>query len=164
MCKHDWGVLGSGFLSENGSGFAVGFAYDDRNVGFDDAGFFGRDLCVGVAQECGMVFGNVGDDTHHRGDDVGAVQSSAKPCLNNSNVDVLVGKMLKCHGHCQFKERRMAFKVHGLVSLHEVDNFVVRNHLAVDANSLAKVDEVGRCVKSHTVAGALQYGGNGVGR
>ena len=45
----------------------------------------------------------------------------------------------------------------------EVDDFLLGNHLTVDADALAEVDEVGRGVEAHLVACFLQDGGEEVG-
>ena len=47
--------------------------------------------------------------------------------------------------------------------LDEVDDLVLGYHLAIDAYALAEVDEVGRGVEAHLVAGLLEDGGEEMG-
>ena len=48
------------------------------------------------------------------------------------------------------------------MTLNKTDHLAFRNHLAIDADALAKIFQMRRCVKPHLVSGFLQNGSRNV--
>ena len=93
-----------------------------------------------------MVKRNIRNDRHQGTDDIGGIQPSAEPHLNDGNIDLPVGKILECHGDSHFEERRMEFGEHCLIVLNEINDILFVNHFTVDFDSFPEILQVGRCI------------------
>src|SRR5688572_25557645 len=96
-------VLFGGLFDDRKSGFIIGGG-ENRDAGFDDAGFFAGDFGQGVAEPFFVVVLDVGDDAGQGGDDVGGVEAAAEAGFPDDDVAVLFGKPDERHDGDDFKE------------------------------------------------------------
>jgi hypothetical protein len=69
------------FLLDDSPGWEVAHATDHRNIRFDDASFFSRNLLEGVSEHVLVIKPNGGHRTESRGADIGAVEPAAQTYL-----------------------------------------------------------------------------------
>ncbi len=125
---------------------ALGLADHYRYIGLEYPGLFGSYSLGCVAEQCGMVERYVGDYTQVGGDYVGAVESSAEANFNHCYVDAAPGEELKCHHSGEFEKRRLQCPqcAVGQKALGKVYYLVLANHVAVNPDALAEVDQMRR--------------------
>ena len=109
-----------------------------------------------------MVQTDIGDDAEQGGDDVGRVEAAAHTHFDDGDVDLLVAEVVEGQSDSHLEEGEPLVFKELLVFFDEADHFVLGYHFAADADALAEVDEVGRGVETHFVAGLLQDGGEEV--
>lgn len=119
------------------------FSNDYRCVRLDDASFFSSDFSKGVAEKLGVVHADVGDDGEYGRDDVGTVESTAESHLDDSDVYLLIGKILECEGSGEFKEGTVEGFEESTFLFDEVDDIVLWDRYPIDADTLSEVNEVG---------------------
>lgn len=130
-------------LQKHAFGFFDGFTDDDRYAELDDTGFFSGNLSECVAEEHGVVERDIGDDREARRNDVGAVEPSSQTHFDDGNVDFPIGKVLERHGCGQLEEGwRKGFE-EDLFFFYEIHYIAFLNALAVDADALPEIDEMG---------------------
>ena len=162
--KHEGRTGLAGLGLEYREGLRVPLAYHHRDAGLDDSGLLECNLCQGIAQQCGVVGRDIGDDTQHRGDDVGAVEASSQPGLDDGHVHLLVGKAPEGHSRCQLEEtwrQTLGAPPHPLAD--KLDHALLGHLCAVDAYALAEIEYVRRCVEPCPVSRRAEYGGERVG-
>ena len=123
------------------------------NILLDYPRLFAGNLHLSGTEQRRMVERNIGDDRKFGTDDVGGVKTATQPDLHNSPVTTLTCKPVKSHHSGQFEERRLNVKIHGAVSLDEINDSLLGNHLAVDTDALTEIDQVRRRVQPHPVPG-----------
>ena len=89
-----------------------------------------------------MIERDIGDDTQFRGNEVGAVQTPAQPDFYHREVHLFLGKVEKSEGGGEFKEGRGERFKEGAFVFHEVYDALFGNGFPVDADALAKVDQM----------------------
>ena len=89
-----------------------------------------------------MVKTDVGDDGEDRGDDVGAIQSASQSNFCDGDIYLLLGKILKCQGGGQFEERTVQWLEEVAFLLHEVDDILLWDALAVYTDALTEIHEM----------------------
>ena len=148
---------------EDWLGFGLGLPYHDGDTGLDDAGLLAGYLLQRVAEKLRVVEAYIGDNGEERRDDVGAVQASTHTYFDDGDVDFFAGEVVEgeADGHFEEREVEVGEKMH--VGFDEINDRLLRNHLAVDAYALAEIYEVRRGVEAHLVAGLLKNGGQEVG-
>ena len=109
-----------------------------------------------------MVERDVCNQAEFGGDDVGAVEASAKTYLDNCHIDLLFGKIAECHHGCQFEEGGVFGLQERIFVGHPSDHIVVADGLTVDAYAFVEVEQVRRREESDLVAGFLQDAGQRV--
>ena len=110
-----------------------------------------------------MVETDVRDDGEDRTDDVRTVEPAAETYLDDGDVDMLVGEILKGQCRGELEERGMEGLKEVLLLFHEVDDIVFGDTFAVDPDTLSEVDEVWGGIESHLIAVGLKDGGDGMG-
>ena len=110
-----------------------------------------------------MVEGDIRDDRELRGDDVGAVETASKSDFYHSNVNMLLSEVFKRHRRRQFEERRIERLEEVALCLHEIDDILLRYGLAVDADTLREIHQMGRGIEPYPIAAELQESCEGVG-
>ncbi len=155
--KGDWRSHFFCKFGEYGCSFGLRFAYHHRHALLDNARLFGGDFFECVAQNVGVVEADIGDDRHHRRNDVGAVEPTAKSHLHNGHIYLFFSEIGECQCGCYLEKRRLHLVDRLPILAHKIDNALFCYHLAIDANPLAKVVQVRRCVESHPIASALQH-------
>ena len=147
---------------EDGFGFGLGLPYNNGNAGLDDASLLAGYLLQRVAQKLGVVQTYVGDDGEQRCDNICTVEASTHAYLNDGDVNLLFGKIVKCQAYGHFKEGELEAFKHPAMAFYEVDNRILWYHVAIDAYALAEVDKMRRSVETHLIASLLQDGGKEV--
>ena len=134
---------------------------DHRRTLLDDAGLSSGNIGQGRPQLLGVVQPQSGDhSTFRRVDDVGGVQSAAKPHFQHHDIAVLLRKIEHPQGGDQLKlGGHICHAVgSGADALHKRYQVLVWDGLAVDLDTLIKaVDERGG-EHPHPVSGGLQAG------
>lgn len=138
-------------------------ANDNGHTGLDDAGFLGGNLFERVAKEYCMVEGDIRDDGELRGDDVGAVETASKTDFYHGDVNMLLGEVLERHRCGQLEERRTERLEELTFCLHEIDDILLGNGEAVNADALREIHQMGRGIEPYPIAAELQEGCEGVG-
>ena len=87
------------------------------------------------------------------------VQPPAQTDLEDGHVDRFPREVVERQGRRRLEHRRVEARDECAERLDAVDHAVLRDRLAVDADALAKGDQVRRGVEAHAVAGALQHRG-----
>ena len=82
-------------LSEHRLCFRPRLPYQDRNAGLENPRFFKCDFRQCIAQEVTMIQADTCDDTELGCDDVGTVQPSSQPDLNNCHIYVHISEPLE---------------------------------------------------------------------
>lgn len=141
--KDDGRLLLIGLMLEDGACLRHRLTHDHGDAGLDDAGLLTRDLRQRVAEEARVVEADVGDDAQQRTDDVGAVEPSAESHLDDGDIDLLLLEIEEGHGRGELEERGMEGLEEGALLLYEVDDALAGDGLAVDADALAEVDQMG---------------------
>ena len=94
--------------------------------------------------------------------DVCAVQPAAQPDFNDGCIHFFIGKITEGHGGGQLEERRVQRLEKVTLFFYETYYILFRYRLSVYTDTFAEVHQVGGSVKSHTIPGFLQYGGQRV--
>lgn len=141
--KDDGSTDLGGFSQEYRARLRSGLADDDGDSRLDDACLLGSDLLEGAAEEADVVKRDVGDDAEIGEYDVGTVEASAQPHFDDGYVDLLIGEVAEGHGGCEFEEGGMEGLEKGAVLSYKIDDILLADHLSIDADAFAKVDEVG---------------------
>ena len=146
------GVDGAGLLEEDVEDCFLLLHDDDDLAGFDDAGFFARDLFDRGAEPLGVVQGDRGDDGDAGVDDVRGVPASAHADLDDGGVDRVVGEGRVRHDREDLEEgqARAAFLLAALVHHADVGGDVLpgayealaRDRVAFQGDALAYVKQV----------------------
>lgn len=90
-----------------------------------------------------MVKADVGDDGEVGADDIGAVETSAKPDFDDGYIDLLFCKVEEGKGCGKFEEGGVQWLEETSVVSDEVDDKIFTDGSAIDADALSEVDEVG---------------------
>src|SRR5262249_51669994 len=92
-------------------------------------------------------------------DDVGTVETTTEARLDDGDVYLLVRKVLKRSGSKDIEIARGGLHSpdHGLHGLDQPGKLSMRDHLAVDLNPLADVDQVRAGVEPDLVPAGLQH-------
>jgi len=112
---------------------------------FDNPSFFPGDLLQRIAEILAVFEGNIGDDRQERMNNIGGIEPPPHPDLQNGDIHPLPLEMEESH-------RRQEFKIAHLlphIFFHPFRTdyrFSAADHLTVDPNPLAKIDQVRRCV------------------
>ena len=85
----------------------MALTYHYRHLGLDDPGLLEGDFRKRPAQHVAMVQTYVGNDTKHGRYDIGAVQTSAEPGLQNCDVDITVCKPIQSKESGDLEERHV---------------------------------------------------------
>ena len=109
------------------------------------------------AKNMGVVVADVGNDGQFGKNDIGAIERTAKPDLDNGKIDFLLCKIEERKSRCNLEKRGTDFFDGGSVLFDKVDNPFFRNHLSIDANPLSEVLQMRRSVEPDTIAGTLQH-------
>ena len=129
---------------------------------FDDAGLLAGDLPERVAQQRRVFEADVGNDAHDRQDEVRGVEPSAQPRFDHGHLDVALREIVERERRGHLEEREFRRDHHVVVLVHEVHDLLLGDHLAVDADALAEILQVGRGEKPRAVAGLLKHRGDHV--
>ena len=146
------GVDGAGLLEEDVEDCFLLLHDDDDLAGFDDAGFFARDLFDRGAEPFRVVQGDRCDDGDAGVDDVRGVPAPAHADLDDGGVDRVVGEGRVCHDreHLEEGQARAALLraalVHhadvGLDVLPGAHEALARDRVAFQGDALAHVEQV----------------------
>ena len=109
-----------------------------------------------------MLEPDVGDDAQDRDDDVRGVEPPSEPCFDHRDLDVALREVVERQGGGHLEEREFQFDHLVVVLVYEVDDLLLGDHLAVDADSFAEVLQVGRGEESRAVSGLLEHGSDDV--
>ena len=90
-----------------------------------------------------------GDSRDERCDDVGSVEASAQPRLDDGNVRMLPGEPVERQRGSHLEERRPESLGVRSPSLDEGHDVLLRDELSIDAYALAEIDEMRRGVRRH---------------
>ena len=130
----------------------------DRHPLFDNAGLLERDRRERRPQIVLMIERDRRHRAGHGRDDVGSVEPAAQSHLQHSHVDPCLSKVLKGH------RRRIFEKCGGEIRLAEslqlfgqLRHLRFRDHLAVHADPLPELHEMGRGIEPHPITGRLQH-------
>ena len=163
LSKDQWGVVALGLFLEYRTRLGRCLTDDYGNTALDDAGFLCGYLCQGVAQELGMVKADIGDDRQHGRDDVSAVQSSAKPHLDNGNVHLHVAEVLESHGCGQLEEGWVERLEEMTLMFYKPHDIVLADGVAVDADTFTEVNKMWGGIETDSIAAGLKNGSQRVG-
>ena len=134
-------------LSDNGS-----------HTPLNDASLLASNLCESIAEKGHVIKTDVCDDRHHRRDDVRAVQPATQSHLNDGNVHLHVGEILKRKCRRQFEERRMQRLKERALVLYKVHHILLIHLLSVHPYAFAEVHKMRRSEESDPVASRLKDG------
>ena len=133
---------------------------DRGHAGLEDAGLFLGDLAERVAELGHVVLADRGDRGDLGLDHVRAVEPTAQAGLDDRDVDLLLGEVLERDGRQDVEVRRHRLELRatiGSTSRTRRAKSAVRDHLAVDLDPLADVDQVRAGVEPDLVAGGLEH-------
>ncbi len=80
-----------------------------RHTGFDDAGFFTRDLSERAAEDFDMVAADVGCDGQDRREDIGGIETPPQTGFDDGDIYLLTLEILEGQRGDDFKEREFFF-------------------------------------------------------
>src|ERR1700743_540987 len=103
--KNEPGFLFGCPLPEDGGRFRIVLAHYHGDAFFYDACFFKCDGGQCVPEELHVVITDIGDDGKVRGNDVGAVETSAKTDLYDGDVAFFLYEVIKRHYDGDLEER-----------------------------------------------------------
>ena len=152
-----------GLLLKDFSRFGRCLANDDRDAGLDDTSLLSGYLFESVTQETSMVKGDISDDGELRGDNVGAVETASKTDFYHGDVNMLLSEILERHRCGQFEERRTERLEELTFCLHEINDILLGNGEAVNADALREIHQMGRGIEPYPIAAELQEGCKCVG-
>ncbi len=135
---------------------------DGRNVVLEDAGFFSGDVGQGRAQLGHVIVTDAGDGGDIGLDDVGAIQPAAEARLDDGDIDFIVGEVFESDGgeDIEIGWRRLEAVDHWLDKANQASKIGLGDHVAVDGDALAHIDEVRAGVEPDLVAVGDEHGGD----
>ena len=113
-----------------------------------------------MSEELGMVERYVGYDANFRRNDIGGIEPATHTDLNHGIINIFFGEPLERHHHRELEKRRLVTLVILFTLFPVADEIqypLFRYHFAVDTHSFAKINEMGRCVKSGFVSLLHEY-------
>lgn len=146
--------------------FRFADATHHRDMRFDDARFFSRDLFMGIPEDM-LVIETDADD---RGDagvaDIGAIESAAKTDFQDHRVAALSLKVEQCHGGGQLKKRSFPlwpgseFVRDGADAIDQRDEIGFNAQFAIDAKAFLESIEVWGGIEPCSESAGGQHGGD----
>ena len=132
---------------------------DGGDAGAEDSGFFAGDVSDGVAEKLLVIEIDVGDDREDGLDDVGGIQASTHADFEDGDFDldaakkskamaVMVSKKLGRWGSSRAGDEWRGSSGNAVVGSSET---VIRNGLAIDADTLIDEQQMRRGVESNAV-------------
>ena len=152
-----------GDVGEDGETLGMELPDDHGRVGLDDACFLESDLGNRVAQHLGVLQRDVGYDGEQGTEHVGAVESPAQAHFHDGHIYLLLGKIVEGQRGGHLEKRGLQLVELGLEPSEELHDCLLGNHLAVNADALAEVHEMGRGEQAGFQAAFLTVGGHQVG-
>ena len=136
------------------------------NAGLDDTGFFRGNLLKGFAQILLVIQIDGRNDGGQRGDNIGGVETAAKPGFPQNDVHLLTRKMLERHDRDHLKECRQAvgrkFFQERLQTFSQPHDFRLGHWPAIHLNAFTEAQQMRRGVQPGLQPGlpadALQHG------
>lgn len=149
-----------GCILKDGVDFGILLEREARDVLLEDSRFLPRDIDEGVSENPLVVECDLGDGDGFWLDDVRAVETSTETSLDDRDVHGFIREMHEREGGHDLEEG--GFEIEPLGDfcdlLHQNDERRVGDHLAIDADSLAKIGEMWRTVGAHGVAALVEHG------
>src|SRR3990172_1549904 len=136
---------------------------DPRNAGYpglDDPRFLIRNSADQVSKNLRVFPADRRDNRCLRLNHICCIQSSTQPRLDNDNVRFLFGKILEGQRCGCFKKCHFVAIDHLSQQADKPNDIRWRDRTAVDANSLAKRNEMRRCIEARSVPGSGKNCGN----
>ena len=131
------------------------------NAVLEDAGLFRGDVVQRRPKLGHVILADAGDGGHFGLNDVGAVQPPAQTRLHDGDIDLVVGKIFECDGgqHVEVGRHRAGMRVTiGSTCRTRRAKSAWRDHLAIDDDAFADIDQVRAGVKADLVAAGLEHG------
>ena len=149
-----------GCILKDGVDFGILLERQARDVLLEDSRFLPSDVDKGVSKNPLVIECDPGDRDGFGLDDVRAVEPSTEAGLDDRDIHGFIREMHERERGHDLEER--GFEIEPLGDfrdlLHQNDESRVRNHLAVDADSFAKVGEMWRTVGAHGIPALVKHG------
>ncbi len=119
-------------------------------------------MAEGRAKLGHVVAADAGDGGDFGLDDVGAVEAAAQAGFDDAQFDLLIGEIFERDGgeDVEISRRRPAAGDQGHDRLDGAGKIGLGDHLAVDADALANIDQMGAGIKPDGVPGGFEHGGD----
>ena len=103
-----------------------------------------------------MLQPDIGNDAQHRYDNVRRIQPSAQARFDHRHLDIALGEVVECHRRGHFEKRQPRFDHLVVIFVDEVHDLLLGDHLAVDPDPFAEIQQMGRRIEPCAVTGLLQ--------
>lgn len=134
----------------------VGFSDEYRDARLDDARLFGRYVCDGGAENIAVVESDVGDDAQDGLQDVRGIEPSSESRFHDGHFHPRLGEAVESHCGRHLEVGEPPFGHLLSVPVEKGGDLLLRYHLAVHANALPEIVQMGRGVESRPVPAACR--------
>ena len=105
-----------------------------------------------------MVETNISNDREKRRDDISTIDATTEPHFDNGDIHLLTFEIFKSQSSSNFEKRRMQLFDPRRYILDKICHILLRNHLAVNTDTLAKIAQMRRSIEPYFIALRLKDG------